>query len=433
MMPIVPTALVRITRYYLLTGALYLVLTLALGIAAALAEDGYLPTIETSLLWYAGLLGWVSFPVMGAFYQFFPTLQGRDLGMERWSFVQYGLVNLGLLGMLGSLWLGLGPLLGLFTLVYTLGALLLVLILVGGNLDPARVTLTLGFYVAALFYFLAGLALLSLLNLGFTPFGGRALVSHLVLVGWAVMAIFGAQYIMVPMLQLKTLVWEPLSRLQFYIANLGVLGLAAGFALGRSPLIAAGGALFFLAIALFAAVIFRTVFTGPSRMAGLDLTVKHYLAGDAHLVLVALLGIGMALFFWNLRTVHMHLALIGVLTNIIVGAMYHILPFLVWWEVYASKVGEQPVPLLKEIFHYRLANFNFYLWNISLWGMIVGFVLGLYPLVALFGVGMLALAVIFLVDMLGVLVVHRRGRASPAPARPLGPEGLTTVGGANHG
>jgi len=406
----VPTTLVRITRFYLLTALGYLTLTLAVALVSA-AGPSFLPPIDSSLFWYVGVLGWVVLPIMGAFYQFFPTLQGQDLHMERWTFPQYGLINLGLLGMLGSILLGNKPGLGVFTAVYAVGAFLLAFILLGQNLTRSKVTLTLRFFMAALVYLLAGVTILTLINLGLTPIG-RPVVSHLVLIGWAVMAIFGAQYIMVPMLQLKNLAWEPLANVQFYVANLGVLGLAAGFLGGGTPVIAAGGALELAAILMFVAVIWRSVSTGPSRLAKLDLSVMFFLAGDGHLVLVALLGITMALFSLNLRTVHMHLALIGVLTNTIIGAMYHILPFLVWWQTYAGKVGLERVPLLKELFHEPLARKSFYLWNGSLWGMIAGFVSGLNALVAVFGGIQLVLAVILLAQMLH-LVAGRTNQDVP--------------------
>lgn len=410
MMPLVPSTLVRITRFYLLTALGYLVLTLAVSIISATGSR-FLPPFDSSVFWYAGVLGWISLPVMGAFYQFFPTLQGQDLRMARWTFPQYGLINLGLLGMLGSILLDSKPGLGVFTAVYAMGAFLLAFILLGLNLTPSKVTLTLRFYIAAVVYFLAGVTILTLVNLGLAPLG-RPLVSHLVLIGWAVMAIFGAQYIMVPMLQLKNLAWEPLANVQFYVANLGVLGLAWGFLGGGTPAIAAAGALELVAILLFVAVIWRSVTSGPSRLAKLDLSVMFYLAGDGHLVLVALLGIAMALFPLNLRTVHLHLALIGVLTNTIIGAMYHILPFLVWWETYAGKVGLEQVPLLKELFHEPFARLSFYVWNGSLWGMIAGFVTGLFALVAFFGFVQLVLAAILLAQMLH-LVARRTSQGAP--------------------
>lgn len=414
MMPIVPTTLVRITRFYLLTALGYLVLTLLLALVTAGA--GVLPTINSNLFWYAGVLGWISLPVMGAFYQFFPTLQGQDLHVERWSFPQYGLINIGLLGMLGSLLVNSTAGLGIFTAVYAAGAFLLAFILLAGNLTPSKMTLTLRFYVTSVVYFVAGVTILTLNNLGLAALG-RPVVSHLVLIGWAVMAIYGAQYIMVPMLQLKTLVWERLAGVQYFLANLGVLGLAWGFLGGGMPVVAAGGAMEFLAIVLFLAVILRSVTAGPSRLAKIDLSVMYFLAGDAYLVVVALLGMSIALFNLNIRTEHMYLALIGVLTNTIIGAVYHILPFLVWWETYAGKVGLERVPLLKELFNESFARKSFYVWNGSLWVMIAGFLFGWYYLVALAGLAEIVVAGAILAQMLHLVGSHDGGETTQAQSK----------------
>lgn len=410
MMPIVPSTLVRITRFYLLTGLAYLILTLLLAVAAALGTGG-LPPVNSELFWYAGVLGWVSLPVMGAFYQFFPTLQGQDLHMERWSFPQYLITNLGLIGMLVSLLAGYNSTLGLFTAVYALGAYLLALILLGRNLTLSKMTLTLRFFATALVFFVAGITILTLNNLGISTLG-RPVVSHLVLIGWAVMGIFGAQYIMVPMLQLKTLAWERLANIQYYFATLGVLVLVSGFLSSGVAVIAAGGALELIAIILFVAVIVRSITAGPSRLKKTDLSVLFYLAGDAYLVLVAVLGIAIALFPLGIRTVHMNLALLGVITNTIIGAMYHILPFLVWWETYAGKVGTERVPLLKELFNEPFARKSFYLWNAALWLMVAGFLSGLNYLVALAGLVDVVLAIILLGQMLN-LVASRSGNGQP--------------------
>ncbi|MDP2663109.1 MAG: hypothetical protein Q8R28_20525 [Dehalococcoidia bacterium] len=404
MMPMVPSTLVRITRYYLLTGLVYLVVTLLLAVASAAGMVG-VSTAAPSLFWYAAVLGWVSLPIMGAFYQFFPTLQGQDLHMKGWTLPQYGVTNLGLLGMLGSVLAGNATALGVFTTIYALGAFLLAVILLAGNLTLSKVTLTLRFHITAVIFFLSGVTILALNNLGLASLG-RPVVSHLVLIGWGVMAIFGSQYIMVPMLQLKTLVWERAANVQYYLAALGVLVLAWGFVGGGLTVVAAGGIMEFLAIALFVAVILRSVTTGPPRLPKMDLSVMFYLAGDAYLVLVALLGISTAVFHFNLSAEHIHLALIGVLTNTIIGAMYHILPFLVWWETYAGKVGLERVPLLKELFNEHFARRSFYFWNGSLWVMIAGFLLSNYYLVALAGAVDVVLAASLLAQMLRLVSVH---------------------------
>src|SRR3972149_6314124 len=93
-MPLVPTTLVRITRYYTLAATAYFLLTLAVGLWRVV---GVLP--DPRMHWLLAIFGWISFPIMGAYYQFFPTLQGRDLQHERLTMPQFALANLGVLGM----------------------------------------------------------------------------------------------------------------------------------------------------------------------------------------------------------------------------------------------------------------------------------------------------------------------------------------------
>ncbi len=47
--------------------------------------------------------------------------------------------------------------------------------------------------------------------------------------------------------------------------------------------------------------------------------------------------------------------LYGFLTTITVGASYHIVPFLLWWKVYAPKMGKEKVSTLKEILNIKVA------------------------------------------------------------------------------
>src|SRR3990170_6286861 len=114
-MQIVPTSLVRISRYYMVTAIGYLILTLLIGILRALSS---VPDPRVHL--EPALLGWISFPIMGAYYQFFPTLQGQDLKWERATLPQFALVNLGLVGTLVTAWTGSETGVAVSTAVYGL-------------------------------------------------------------------------------------------------------------------------------------------------------------------------------------------------------------------------------------------------------------------------------------------------------------------------
>lgn len=53
--------------------------------------------------------------------------------------------------------------------------------------------------------------------------------------------------------------------------------------------------------------------------------------------------------------------LIGFGVSITTGMMYKIVPFLVWYHKYSSKVGLEKVPMLKEMFNENYAEYGFYI------------------------------------------------------------------------
>jgi len=60
----------------------------------------------------------------------------------------------------------------------------------------------------------------------------------------------------------------------------------------------------------------------------------------------------------------------GYLSMLIVGQMYKIVPFLVWYHKYSSKVGLEKVPMLKDMFNEKLAQYGFYLMIASIIGSV---------------------------------------------------------------
>ncbi len=75
----------------------------------------------------------------------------------------------------------------------------------------------------------------------------------------------------------------------------------------------------------------------------------------------------------NLTLVYGILFLVGFASTLIVGQMYKIVPFLVWYHKYSSKVGIEKVPMLKDMFNENLAEFQLYL-------MITGLVIAIISL-----------------------------------------------------
>ena len=402
-MQIVPTSLVRISRYYMVTAIGYLILTLLIGILRALSS-----VPDPRVHWEPALLGWISFPIMGAHYQFFPTLQGQDLKWERATLPQFALVNLGLLGMLATAWVGNQSGHALATVIYGLGVLLFALVILV-NIQWSKLSLTLAYYTTSLTYFVFAIVLFAAQTLGASlPWVTRPFMFHAIALGWVIVAIVGAQFSLVPMLQLKELRHPGLAKFQYVLLNLGIIGMIYSFSIINFQLVAAWGTLVLLALLLYTYIIAVSLFTGPSRLKKLDISVKYFLIGIAYLLAAAVTGILMAAFGWfQLLPIHIHLALIGLVTNTIVGAMYHIVPFVVWWEVYAPRMGLHDVPLLKQLFNERMAQVQLYVLNGALLVMLVGFALNNRVLLAVGGAILFLAVLSYLWEMLRA-VGHRQ-------------------------
>jgi hypothetical protein len=222
----------------------------------------------------------------------------------------------------------------------------------------------------------------------------------------------GAEYSMVPMLQLKELRHPRLADTQFYIANFGFWGLAISMAIQNTVLTALAGVIVIASILIFTYLIVASLRHGPSRLPHLDISVKYFLVGIAYLIVTALAGIGIAIGYGVVLPIHVHLGLIGVVTITIVGAMYHVVPFVVWWEVYDPKLGYEDVPLLKQLYNERSATLQLYGLNIGLWLMIGGFALRTNTLLAIGGTILFMTSLAFAWAMIKV-VQHRKNLQKP--------------------
>jgi hypothetical protein len=83
----------------------------------------------------------------------------------------------------------------------------------------------------------------------------------------------------------------------------------------------------------------------------------------------------------NLTLVYGLLVLEGVFGLLIVGQMYKIVPFLVWYHKYSSKVGLENVPMLKDMFNENLAEYQMYLMFAGIIISVLGLILKLNLLV----------------------------------------------------
>jgi hypothetical protein len=92
-----------------------------------------------------------------------------------------------------------------------------------------------------------------------------------------------------------------------------------------------------------------------------DWGIKNFLTGIAMLLPLSVLGLilswpGLPLnsLTGQLENLYGFVALIGVITPAIVGMLYKIIPFLVWFKRYSRQIGRARVPALADMYSARL-------------------------------------------------------------------------------
>lgn len=369
------------------------------------------------------LAGWVGLTIMGAMTLFVPVWSGVPLHSRRLATRQLQLVGLGLAGLVAALLLGrldhlpvFGFLLlaGFWTFAYNVGRTLLQV----GDRDVTEThfLLALGFFVL-----LSALGLVLAVDFGYpllAPIGvdrGDVVGAHatLAVLGGVLTTVFGALYQLATMFtgsQLDALD-RRLQRVETVVYPLGVVALATGRLFRVESLTLAGGVLVVAGVVAVAVVLARrllgaTVEPSPLMtrygvasalmLAWAAATLPAWLADPLDRdALLGSPGVGRPL-------------VLGFVGFVVLGTLYHVVPFLAWLDRYADRVGLERVPMVDDLYSTRLARADYAATTLGLAG-VVGWEAGLIPgpvaavAGALLGLGMLG----FVANML--LVVHRHG------------------------
>jgi hypothetical protein len=357
---------------------------------------------------HTATLGWLTMTIMGASLQLTPVILTSTLQAARFARWQYPVYLVGVALLLSGFWFWRMPLLitggSLVLLAVAHYAVILGVTLLYAHRQHESHPLTARYLSASLFYLclVVCLGLTAALNLAGGFLGGgtnRLLLTHITLgiVGWLTCTLIGVSYTLVRMFALVHGHTDARGRVVFTLLNGGIVGLAAGFTLGWSPLTLIGGLLLIAAVWLFGWDYARMLRQRKRKV--LDVTQHHGIAAVSYLTVVIPLGVAAALFGWGSPRLFAALglaALVGWLGQSTLGYLYKIIPFLVWQSRYGALVGRQKVPLMRDLVRQRWATTSFWLVNISLPLVAVTILLGwLVPLqlaAATLGVGLILAA-----------------------------------------
>jgi hypothetical protein len=353
-------------RHFLL-GLVLLFAALLVGIGLVVdAVPGLGELVHVHLL----VVGWVCATIMGAMTQFVPVWSGTTLHSRRLASAQLALGGGGLVGFAAALalgrlsWLaGFGAvmLLGFWAFVYNVGRTLATVD--GLDVTERHFAVALGCFVAltALGLLLAADLKSGLLaGVGVSHAGVRGAHVTLAVFGAVLTTVYGAVY------QLGTMFTQtelhgldgPLRAVEEVGHPVGVVALAGGRFAGAAVLARVGAALVLLAALAFAVVLARRISEMRvertpihTRYAVVALALAAWVATAAPAWLRAPLapehvlgGPGSA-----------PLLLLGVIGFVILGTLYHVVPFVVWVERYSDRLGFEAVPTVDDLYDDRLA------------------------------------------------------------------------------
>jgi hypothetical protein len=405
------------------------------GIVALLAGAGWLTARPIILAGYhyspevigathLFVLGWICSVIMGAMYQLVPVALETRLHSERlarWHFALHvigfsGMVamflawNMKQVGHFGSL-LAIGV--GLF--VYNLARTLLRI--PHWNVVAAGLASSLGWLSLTI---LAGLYLAAAKCWSFSPVEPLAQMhahAHLGGLGFFVMMIVAVSYKLVPMFTLGEV--QSARRAGWSLALLNA-GLAGTFA---SILLSSRWKILFALVVIAGLAVYAweiVAILHARKRRTLDWGMKYFLTAIALLVPVAGLGIALA---WpglpvtalttQLETVYGFLALIGVVTLAILGMLYKVVPFLVWYAAYSKSIGRNKVPALADLYSPALQAAGYWLFLTGLLATSAATALGYEACVRAGCAVLLASVAVFVVNMGKVLTHLIRPRLEP--------------------
>ena len=327
-------------------------------------------------------LGWITMIIFGAMFQLIPVVLEVKLFSELLAEIQFWLYLTGVTGLVTAFWSFDTGIHMTLSAAFLAAAMLLFIINITVTMFKVKKWNITGVYLAAaLFYLLstAAAGLLLAVNLGF-PFIQGSHLQYLklhvdvALIGWVAMVIMGVSYKLIPMFTLSHGYSLRNGKIAFVLINAGLLGLTAVMHYAKISsvyyifiIITASGVMFFLRQ-------IRIIISKRIRKR-LDVGMLHSAAAYIIMLFITILGVILAFINFkdlplemNLTFIYGYGALFGFFSMLTVGQMYKILPFLVWYHKYSSKVGLEKVPMLREMFSEFWARMEFYL-------MTAGFVL----------------------------------------------------------
>ncbi|MDS0477497.1 hypothetical protein [Natrinema sp. 1APR25-10V2] len=369
------------------------------------------------------LVGWIAVTIMGAMTQFVPVWSGVAIHSRRLAAAQLWLLITGLLGfavalLVGTLaWLpvaGVLMLAGIWTFVYNVGRTL-------ARARPYDFTERHFALALACFALVAPLGFLLAMDFSSPVFDSLSLTRLEAHLAHATVALFGALLATVvgALFQLGKMftqaepdrIDERLLSLEQVSFPAGLAMLALGRGLTLAPLARVGAVALLVGLTAFAVVIGRLL-TGATVERS-PMIARYWVVVASLLAWVALaaptwwadpLAYGSLFGHPDGRGVLLY----GVFGFVVIGSLYHIVPFIIWIERYSDRLGFEKVPMIDDLYDDRLERADFWTTLVGFGGLAAGPLVGLPTAIVTASSALATIGVaLFVANVL--LTIHRHG------------------------
>jgi hypothetical protein len=376
------------------------------------------------------VLGWIASVIMGAMYQLVPVALETRLHSERLARWHFGLHVIGFIGMVAMFQVWNLKQVGHFASLLAIGVALFVYNLARTltrvprwNVVAAGIASSLGWLSVTI---LAGLYLAAAKCWYFSPFLPIAHMhahAHLGGLGFFVMMLVAVSYKLMPMFALSEVQSARRAAWSLVLLNAGLAGVFLAILLA-SPWKILCGCVVLGGLTLYGWEM--TAILRARKRRSLDWGLKYFLTAIALLVPVSALGIMLGsprlpqtMLTAMLENVYGFLAFIGVVTFAILGMLYKVVPFLVWYASYSKAIGRSKVPSLGDLYSPALQAAGYWLFLASLLATSLATAFGHETGVRAGCVVLLASVVVFMLNIGQVLGHLVRPRIEPLVLKPI--------------
>ncbi len=393
---------VLVAHYFIAGAVFYTITSFMLPFYAGELNSFFLSSSIASLM-HLYLLGFIMMIIFGAMYQLVPVVLEIPIFSKDFAYIQFYLFVIGI--VIFSFALGVQGYIKLLPYGAMMMYISMLIFIANVFLTYKEIELwsiTAKFILVSNFFLLVGVSIGFYMALDLIYGFGIDLV-HMVtlhisatIVGYILMTIMGIGMILLPMFSLSHGFSEKSINIAFYTIIAGLILFISSIFINVSAVKYLGVVLIALSVVL-ALYQMWLIFKGRIRKQN-DFWAKNMIASFFALILsMFILVLAILQNSQKLYILFGFILFFGFFVFMIVGHIYKILPFLVWYQRYSPLVGKIKVPMLNDMVKERIADIQF-------WITLVGVVLCSGAIVL--GVGSIFAIGAFIMAVSTLLVIY---------------------------